>query len=276
MERSIGRQTHRSERIDGIERIGHLDKQEDQLHGSVGRQILKYIGKNKKNRRNGTSRQINHRLRATLLTLPKCIQTCCYAFCSSYAMCVCYATRSSYARADRLAAMLLAQNLHVRADLPLGRSVFRYVVKKKRIEGRGLLDSRWIARQIDKWMDGWMDGWIYRQIDRQIDRWVDRQIESQTSCYSTCSSQLRTDLLLRLRFLLFLCMCICYTTRSSYARARQTCCNVTGSPLARGQWLAAAPLAFLMHVHTDLLLRYLLVLRMAGRRAFYATCSSYA
>ena len=33
----------------------------------------------------------------------------------------CYATRSSYAPTDRLAAMLLAQNLHVRADLPLGR-----------------------------------------------------------------------------------------------------------------------------------------------------------
>jgi hypothetical protein len=67
-----------------------------------------------------------------------------------------------------------------------------------------------------------------------------------------------------LHYSLFLCTC------------RQTCCNVTGSPLARGQWLAAAPLAFLMHVHTELLLRYLLVLRMAGRRAFYATCSSYA
>ena len=189
-------------------------------------------------------------------------------------MCVCYATRSSYARADRLAAMLLAQNLHVRADLPLGRSVFRYVVKKKRIEGRGLLDSRWIARQIDKWMDGWMDGWIYRQIDRWVDRQIDRQIADFLLLYllfSTAHRLAATATLLAflmrvhlLHYSLFLCTC------------RQTCCNVTGSPLARGQWLAAAPLAFLMHVHTDLLLRYLLVLRMAGRRAFYATCSSYA
>ena len=179
-------------------------------------------------------------------------------------MCICYATRSSYARADRLAAMLLAQNLHVRADLPLGRQVFRYIVKKKRIEGRGLLDSRWIARQ--------MDGWMYRQIDG----WIDRQIADFLLLYllfSTAHRLAATAALLAflihvhlLHYSLFLCTC------------RQTCCNVTGSPLARGQWLAAAPLAFLMlmHVHTDLLLRYLLVLRMAGRRAFYATCSSYA
>ena len=248
MERSIGRQTHRSERIDGIERIGHLDKQEDQLHGSVGRQILKYIGKNKKNRRNGTSRQINHRLRATLLTLPKCIQTCCYAFCSSYAMCVCYATRSSYARADRLAAMLLAQNLHVRADLPLGRSVFRYVVKKKRIEGRGLLDSRWIARQIDKWMDGWMDGWIYRQIDRQIDRQMGGQID---------------------RIADFLLLYLLFSTAHRLAAT-------------------ATLLAFLMHVHllhyslflctckTDLLQCYWLTSCTGAVACCCATCFSYA
>ena len=83
-------------------------------------------------------------------------------------MCICYATRSSYARADRLAAMLLAQNLHVRADLPLGRQVVRYIVKKKRIEGRQQMDS-----QIDRWMKGWMDGCI----ERWMDGWVDRQID---------------------------------------------------------------------------------------------------
>ena len=165
-------------------------------------------------------------------------------------MCICYATRSSYPRAERLAAMLLAQNLHVRADLPLGRQVFRYIVKKKRIEGRGLLDSRWIARQIDRWMDGCIDRWMDRQIDR-----------SQTSCYSTCSSQLRTDLLLRLGFLLVLCMCICYTTRSSYARADR---------------LAAMLLAHLLHGGSGLLLRHLLFLCMFTLSCCYATCSSYA
>ena len=171
-------------------------------------------------------------------------------------MCICYATRSSYARADRLAAMLLAQNLHVRADLPLGRQVFRYIVKKKRIEGRGLLDSRWIARQMDGWMYRQIDGWMDKQIDRQIDR-------SQASCYPTCSSQLRTDLLLRLRFLLFLSMCICYTTRSSYARADR---------------LAAMLLAHLLHGGSGLLLRHLLFLCLCMFTLIccYATCSSYA
>ena len=60
------------------------------------------------------------------------------------------ATRSSYARADRLAAMLLAQNLHVRARLgQLDSQVARYsryVVKKKR-------DSQdRETRQIDRWI----------------------------------------------------------------------------------------------------------------------------
>ena len=161
-------------------------------------------------------------------------------------------------------------------------------------------------------MDRWMDGEIHRSTDTQIrknsrnrknrtlgqigrlvariDGQIDTEIywneskeqkkqnkqidKSQTSRNATynfpSAYRLAATLFAHLmhvhllRYSLFLCTC------------RQTCCNVTGSPLARGQWLAAAPLAFLMHVHTELLLRYLLVLRMAGRRAFYATCSSYA
>ena len=153
-------------------------------------------------------------------------------------MCICYATRSSYARADRLAAMLLAQNLHVRADLPLGRQVFRYIVKKKRIEGRGLLDSRWIARQMDGWMYRQIGGWMDKQIDRQIDRRLPATLLALLNCAQTC----------------------CYG-----------CASCFSYPCA-----FATLLALLMHVQTDLLQCYWLTSCTGAVACCCATCFSYA
>ena len=72
-------------------------------------------------------------------------------------------------------------------------------------------------------------------------------------------------------------MCVCYDTRSSYARANRVAALLLAQLwCARALACCCATCFLFLYVHTDLLLRFLLVFCMAGRPPFYATCSSCA
>ena len=72
-------------------------------------------------------------------------------------------------------------------------------------------------------------------------------------------------------------MCVCYDTCSSYARANRVAALLLAQLwCARALACCCATCFLFLYVHTDLLLRFLLVFCMAGRPAFYATCSSCA